>query len=135
MRKGERAGFEQGVSANGAEAGAKGTKKKTTMRRAARKRGGGEARPSHTQSGTGVHPGGARGEDEQVRVTSKEEQDTRGDSAKKEDGDRARNMRRRKRAELTLETARKGPMKRAGWDKGHAERTENGVNSRMDPGD
>ena len=57
------------------------------------------------------------------------------DSAKKEDGNTARDMRRRKRAELTLETARKVPRKGAGWDKRHAERTENGVNSRMDPGD
>ena len=70
-----------------------------------------------------------------MRETDENEQMTRTDSEmKKDDGTTARDMRHRKRAEATEETARKAPRKGAGGDKGHAERTKKCVNSRTDPG-
>ena len=117
----------------GAAAGERGARRKTATRR--RKLGGGGARPTRTHAGAGDQPERAGGEEEQMRETDKDEQMTRtGSDMKKDGGTTARDMRRRNRAEATEETARKAPRKGAGGDKGHAEQTEKGVNSRTDPG-
>ena len=58
----------------------------------------------------------------------------KGCEKEKDDGTTAGARRRKKRAETKEVTARKAPKKGAGGDKGHAEQTENGVNSRSDPG-
>ena len=63
-----------------------------------------------------------------------EHMDRKGCEKGKDDGTTTRDRRRERRAETKEVTARKAPKKGAGGDKGHAEQTENGVNSRLDPG-
>ena len=64
--------------------------------------------------------------DEQTTKTGREKE--------KDDGITTRDRRRKRREETKEVNVRKAPKKGAGGDKGHAEQTENGVNSRSDPG-